>query len=262
MTLAILGWLTWSQGAIYNDLETLWSDTLSKDSGSWIAHNNLGIIYSDRNADDKAMELWKRAIELEPKYVETYTLVGSVYYKRKDLSKAEEYFQKAINIRPNYGPAHNYLGGVYFNRHEYEKAADELEIALKTSKLGRNTIQHNIQLIGKIFYERNEYEKAIKFWAKVLEWEPNNTELWSNLGAAYYKRNDFLSAEKCFTKAIEIDPNLGSAHYNLGGIYLEKKEYRRALEEFEIALKHSQIGKESIEHDTELLKNLMKTEQQ
>jgi hypothetical protein len=40
--LAALGVLTWRQSGMYRDAETLYRETLVRNPGSWLAHNNLG----------------------------------------------------------------------------------------------------------------------------------------------------------------------------------------------------------------------------
>src|SRR5205823_4592479 len=56
LVLVILVALTWKQGQIYRDLETLWQDTLNKNPNSWLAHSNLGTMYSAQGRLEEAFQ--------------------------------------------------------------------------------------------------------------------------------------------------------------------------------------------------------------
>ena len=64
--LVVLGALTFEQGRIYRDEETLWRDTVAKNPESWLAHNNLGGIYGRRDEPELASHHFRRVVELVP----------------------------------------------------------------------------------------------------------------------------------------------------------------------------------------------------
>src|SRR6185312_14879047 len=64
--LAALVLLTWRQAHIYKDQKTLWQDTIAKTPGSWMAHNNLGIIFKDEGEYDRAIFQYQETIRLKP----------------------------------------------------------------------------------------------------------------------------------------------------------------------------------------------------
>ena len=50
-----LGFLTWQQSKTYANLETLWRTTINRNPDSLLAHNNLGVMLSDRGQLDDAI---------------------------------------------------------------------------------------------------------------------------------------------------------------------------------------------------------------
>jgi len=60
--LAALGIQTWRQTRVYHDLETLWRDTLEKNSQSYLANNNLGTLLQKKNRPLEAMAYFPSSI--------------------------------------------------------------------------------------------------------------------------------------------------------------------------------------------------------
>src|SRR6266478_1694563 len=76
LLLLLLGFLTSRQSAIYHDLVTLYTATLAKNTGCWMAHYNLGIALRDQGETDYAITHYRRAIALRPNYVEAHYNLG------------------------------------------------------------------------------------------------------------------------------------------------------------------------------------------
>jgi tetratricopeptide (TPR) repeat protein len=72
VVLAALGAVSWRQARVYTDLETLWRDTLHKNPGAWIAHNNLGNVLQADGRTDEAIDHYREALRFAPQYAEGY----------------------------------------------------------------------------------------------------------------------------------------------------------------------------------------------
>jgi len=68
--LSVFAALTWRQCFAYENLETLWRDTIKKNPDAWMAHNNLGNILTARGQIDEAMTHYKEAIRVNENYPE------------------------------------------------------------------------------------------------------------------------------------------------------------------------------------------------
>ena len=69
-----------------------------------------------------------------------------------------------------------------------------------------------------LFRER-KYKEAIDAFSCVLETEPDNADIYNNMGVAYSCLGNFEQAENFYTKAIELDPELAQAYINLSDLY-------------------------------------------
>src|SRR5205814_1017789 len=66
LVLLVLAGLAAHQCTIYRDLHTLWTDTLAKNPGAWIAHNNLGAMLLKEGAVDRGIVHLRAALRLKP----------------------------------------------------------------------------------------------------------------------------------------------------------------------------------------------------
>ena len=61
----------------------------------------------------KAIEYFRKVIQLKPDYAEAYNNMGAVYKDNGDLTAAIELFEQAIELNPNYADAYRNLGVSY-----------------------------------------------------------------------------------------------------------------------------------------------------
>ncbi len=147
--LAVLALLTWRQGFLYKDSETLWKDTIAKTPSCYMAYNNLGLIYYARKEYDPALKLLETGRQIQPQDVETYNNIGVIYLQRGEVEKARGYFEQAVAIDPTYSDAHNNLGSVYYSKRDYRKSLEHFEIALANARMNKELVQRNVDLVRK-----------------------------------------------------------------------------------------------------------------
>jgi protein O-mannosyl-transferase len=100
--LLALGALTWRQGGIYKDLETLWRDTLSKNPACWMAHVNLGKILSMRGDSAEAILHYQQALTIWPGDAGARNNLAIELANAGQMDAAIEQLQQAIRVWPKY----------------------------------------------------------------------------------------------------------------------------------------------------------------
>jgi tetratricopeptide (TPR) repeat protein len=107
--LVVLGALTWQQARIYQNVETLWGDTLAKNPQCWLAHNNLGsVLLRERNFSD-AIGHFDQALEIKPEYAEPHWALGKALEQVGRVPEAIIQYKEALRIKPDYVEARNAL---------------------------------------------------------------------------------------------------------------------------------------------------------
>ena len=76
VVLLVLVALTSSQAGIYKDRQTLWLDTLEKNPSSFLAHNNLGVVYLEQGRTDLAIRHFREAVRIKPNFYEAQGNLG------------------------------------------------------------------------------------------------------------------------------------------------------------------------------------------
>ena len=113
---------------------------------SYAGYYNLGLIYSNQAAYDKATEAYEQALKLNPKSYQAWHQLGKVYATNLRFDKAIESYQKAAELNSKFPDAYQGLGSAYYwsgdltsalqqvdalNKLKFESKASELESWIK-----------------------------------------------------------------------------------------------------------------------------------
>lgn len=155
---------------------------------------STGLTFKSSGLYEEAIEAYKQAITLNPKYVLAYNNLGNVFYSRRKYKEAIEAYQQAIKIDPKYALA-------YFN-------------------------------LGATLSRLRKYNEAIEVYRKAIKANPYYAEAYNNLGYALTKIGSYQEAIEELQKAIEYDPELAVSYFNLGDIFNVLGRYKEAKEEY------------------------------
>jgi tetratricopeptide (TPR) repeat protein len=165
---AVLMMLTWNQSLIYQDVWTLWTETLRRNPDSAMAHNNLGNLLSDRGKKEEAMSHWREAIKHSPVLHEAFYNLGIELARRGRTEEAIQYFFEAMRIFPKNAKYLNNLGS-------------------QLLELGRAT-------------------ESITYLTQAVQLSPRYTGAHYNLALAYEKAGDSKSASREYQTVRDLDP--------------------------------------------------------
>ncbi|NPV52755.1 MAG: tetratricopeptide repeat protein [Firmicutes bacterium] len=164
-----------------------------------------GLSLMEKRHYEKAVEAFKRVIELEPAHTLARNNLGLAYMELGRFEDAEKQFKTVITAEPQNATAYNNLGFLY---------ADS----------------------GK------DVDGAINLLERAISLEPANPVFMDSLGWAYYKKGSLDDAIRTLRRALLFETDfapdmLSIAHYHLAVAYNAKNmtddarsELRRALE--------------------------------
>ena len=143
----------------------------------------------------------------------------------------------AKNINPNHFEINYNLGYIYYIQKEYEKAVPFLRKALLTQPDNVMTLKY----LGYTLQSLRKYQEALPSLKKVLDVQPDNKEALFAMGECFYEIGSNDQALKIFTH-LRVSPEVGSrAALYAGLIRMRAGQLEKAIEDFEIGLKHDSI---------------------
>jgi tetratricopeptide (TPR) repeat protein len=227
--LAILGVLTWQQGQIYRDPETLWQDTLTENPRSWLAHNNLGAAYENMGRLNEAAQEYRTAFKLKPDYALAHTNLGRIYKNLGRLEEAVQEYKIGIALKPEIpDEAHNNLGIIYNDLGRRDEAIQEYKIALILNP-DYDLAHYNL---GNAYRALGRLDEAIQEYQSALRSAPDFANAHDNLGLVFEDLGRRDDAVREYQAAIAANPNLADAHNNLGIAYKNLGRLDEALQEY------------------------------
>jgi len=130
LLLAVLGWRTRTQIQFWRDSETLWGHVVAEEPSA-LALNSLGAVYFDQGDSLGALELYGRAIAMEPRYAFAHNNLAGAYLDLHRLNDALGEFRTVQELAPDFSPAYNGSGKVLRLEGKLDEAIRDYERALQ-----------------------------------------------------------------------------------------------------------------------------------
>jgi tetratricopeptide (TPR) repeat protein len=147
----------------------------------------VGIKYHDNGEYDKAIEVYKKALEIEPKSTLVNCEISLTYMYAGDCKKCIKHSDLVIKLNKEH------VVSAYINKGSC------------------------LDVLGKT-------KESIKLFEEAIKKHGGNNLLYYNLGIDYYKIKDYKKAEVAFIDAINQKPSHASSHFALGNIKYEENQ--------------------------------------
>jgi tetratricopeptide (TPR) repeat protein len=235
IVLVSLGFLTWRQTAEYHNLFALYTATLRKNPGCWMAHYNLGIVLSEQREAEQAIDHYRQAVDLRPDYAEAHYNLGRLLVEKGQLDDAIAHYEKAVAINPADAEAQNNLGVSLFG---IGRADDAIAHYQKALEIQPDYAEASCNLAGALI-GKGDLDGAIAQYTACLAAIPDQEDARYNLASALLRRGRIDEAILQYQKLLQVHPDSADAHANLGSALLAKRRVRDAMAEYTKALQIS-----------------------
>ncbi|MFO7534832.1 MAG: tetratricopeptide repeat protein [Kiritimatiellia bacterium] len=166
--------------------------------GAWQA---LGWCYWNLGEKDKAELTWVRLLKLAPANPMPYNLLAQIETNKKNLEKAEELLRKSLELDPTQFDTRLSLGLILAWQSKSEEANKLLGQLVKEEP---DRIDVRVEL-AHTHYVLQQYEESAEQWKVVCEVIPDNPEYLIEWARCLLYSGELEEAERVAQKAAEID---------------------------------------------------------
>ncbi len=207
---------------------------------------------ADEKGDpDKAIDAWKRAVDLDPANAGLAVKVAAELAKRNEPAEAIRVLKDSIAAAPKESATYIYLAQVY------AKHLNKPELAMQTAQKAMGVAPDNFDTWAAVYelhMQLGEKAKAAELIEKAIKSTSKDPEFW--LGCGAYLRKVFLRddgsvtpdelrhMEVVFRKAVELRPNDASVLAQAGDFSVLAHKSKDALDFYARAVKLNQAPRD------------------
>lgn len=210
-------------------------------------HNERGIELATRGWTEEALKEFQKAILLDPDYAPAYDNIANLYAEKGDYLKALEIYIRAIKLDPD-NPVLRYNFGCFVSDYAMEIASTEYKLAIEQdfdfpeahlnlgiSLASQGKISEAIKEfktanqqnpddpqspyeLALILMETGKYPEAVTQLRKAIKKDPEYQAAWLNLSSCYFKQGFYAEAQAALLKAIKLDPKDSVAQDRLASL--------------------------------------------
>ena len=162
------------------------------------AHFYLGLTYHTEKRYERAVEWFKRSLELDPLDHTPLVFLGWSRYYLGDPEASRALFESYLKVKPDYHDAIFALGLIDFDADDIPSARARFEkvIALAIEQSSSKTEAKARARLADVLIRLNELEPARKELDKSIELNPDNYEAFYKLSRVLERLGDHEAAEK------------------------------------------------------------------
>ncbi len=199
----------------------------------------LATSYFELGERDTALQVIKKAVELNPDNQTINMTAGQILTRMGKLEEAQKYFQKVVEIDPGNTDAIRYLAQNYYDLDQMEKAIEVYNIGIgeEDDLKKRGDLYFNL---GVLYMKIGEYANAEDNFMMAYELNPDDTEALLGIAQTFESVEKWRRAEKFYKELIYIDPDNPEYYRAMARVLLRQGKTDEAQRYFE---KSKKVGK-------------------
>lgn len=174
---------------------------------------------------EAALELFKKAQQDSPKFIECYINLGNAYSCLDRHDEALDSFKKALMLDENNAAVLFDMGSTLYLKGEVAEAIKYYNKADETGKLSADMYD----MIAELFMEEGDYVQALRYLNRAIKLNPTNGEYYLQKTKIFIDQQKPAEALETLHELNRILPDAYEAYDMLSQIYTMQKDYDNAM---------------------------------
>ena len=178
-----------------------------------IFHSNYGALLHSMGDIQASIKAYKQSLKIDKKLFQSHYALGIVYTDKQEFDKAIESYNKALEINKDSSETHNNLANL-FNSLNNPEAEYHYQ---KTIDLGSQEIYPRLNMANYLI-KKSKFKEAEKHLTDLIDLDLTSPEVFNSLGVIYKGLEQDSKAAEMFKKALTLDPKFILSQKNLDSL--------------------------------------------
>jgi tetratricopeptide (TPR) repeat protein len=228
--------------AAITEAERLAKEVLQKDGNHIEGHILMGSVLFAQDHKTEAFAELNRAVEIDPKRVESYLSLARFHALTNDLATAESIYQRAISVNGSSALAHYEYGKFLVQLTRLDTAETEFQKAVQVD--GNNREARFI--LASFYLVNRRFDKAEDAYKALAELDKDKPEGRSVLADFYSATGRLDEALTIYKEVVAKSPDYTQGHYRLAEIILMRGDVAGAKNEIASILKNDAKDRQAL----------------
>ncbi len=186
--------------------------------------------FLEKGETDGALSELGRILSEEGPNLEIYEKMAYIHGLKDQYDKATELYKKVVNMNPGREEPYHELGNMYKMKGQYNEAIKEFQKSLSINPDRAVSVSG----IGFCYKKKNDNRRAVKYFKKAIELDRKETESYKNLLDLYAESHDRKGIDEIYGKLKDLsrtDDDVKTKYLYVKAVLY--RDYRSALEKGE-----------------------------
>jgi Flp pilus assembly protein TadD len=209
--------------------EACYRQALASDPAQTDALQLMGVIAAQVGKHDLAVQWIGQAVAARPNIGSYHNNLGTAYRGAGNRQRAIECYRRSIEVDPALADGFHNLVRVLIDDRQLDEA---ITVFCDASERG-HAAGPTVELLAAELQRESRFDDAIALVRLGLSRQPNDSAMLTLLGNLLHASGRLHEALQCYDKVLELDPTIPQSHWNRALMLLTLGDYERGWQEYE-----------------------------
>ena len=205
--------------------QSMYQQILAAQPNHFAALHMLGVIASQTNNFQRAVDLIGQAIQIQPGNPTFYFNRANALKELSQFQAARASYEKAIVLKPDYVVAHHARAVLLADMDQHQAALAGFDNAIALAPNDAFILNNR----GNTLQKLKQFQLAADSYQRAINIMPNFAQAFNNLGNTLHELGQLDAAVAMYDKAVSIDPEFDDAQWNKSYTLLTRGDFANGL---------------------------------